>query len=102
MRRSIASPSCPYRPATKRRNSAPVSLSYTNGRSGMKPSLSLAAIALRCTSSPPSNTRPSVGRRMPAIIRSIVVFPAPFGPRQPYSRPCGTSSEMSSTATKLP
>ena len=27
MRRSTASPSCPYRPATNRRNSAPVSLS---------------------------------------------------------------------------
>src|SRR2546422_83561 len=80
MRRSTTSPSCPYNPATKRRNSAPVSLSYTNGRSGMKPSRIFAASGSLWTSSPPSSTRPCVGRRMPAIIRSVVVLPAPFGP----------------------
>jgi len=101
-RRSTVSPSWPYKAATNRRNSAPVSLSYTNGRSGMKPSRCLAAIGLRCTSSPPKNTRPSVGRRIPAIIRSVVVFPAPLGPRNPYNRPRDTSSETSSTAIKLP
>src|SRR5205807_2430548 len=89
IRRPTASPSWPYRAATNRRNSAPVSLSYTNGRSGMKPSRCLAAIGLACTSSPPNDTRPSVGRRMPAIMRSVVVFPATLGPRNPYSTPRG-------------
>src|SRR2546429_3706118 len=51
----------------------------------MKPSRILAGIGFACTSSPPRSTRPLVGRRMPAIIRSVVVFPAPFGPRHPYS-----------------
>src|SRR5438477_3684154 len=102
IRRSTTSPSWPYRAATNRRNSAPVSLSYTNGRSGMNPSRCLAAIGLACTSSPPNDTRPSVGRRMPAIMRSVVVLPAPLGPRNPYSTPRETSSETSSTATKLP
>src|SRR5438477_11823091 len=66
MRRSTASPSWPYSPATKRRNSTPVSLSYTNGRSGMKPSRILAGIGFRCTSSPPSSTRPFVYDRVTA------------------------------------
>src|SRR5439155_2628391 len=83
IRRSTASPSWPYRPATNRRNSAPVSLSYTNGRSGMKPRRIFAARGFCCTLSPPSRTRPSVGRRIPAIMRSVVVLPAPFGPRNP-------------------
>src|SRR6267378_48403 len=71
IRRSTLSPSCPYSPETNRRNSAPVSLSYTKGRSGMNPSRILAASGLTWTSSPPSSTRPCVGRRIPAIIRSV-------------------------------
>ncbi len=30
---------------------------------------------------------PTSGRRMPAIIRMVVVFPAPLGPRKPKSSP---------------
>ena len=102
IRRSTAAPSCPYSAATNRRNSAPVSFSYTYGRSGMKPSLALAASGSRWMSSPPIVTEPPVGCRMPAIIRSVVVFPAPFGPRNPNNSPFGTSSVRRSTAVKRP
>ena len=39
---------------------------------------------------------------MPAIIRSVVVFPAPLGPRKPYSAPFGTLRVTLSTAQKEP
>src|SRR5215210_1596150 len=45
---------------------------------------------------------PAVGWRIPAIIRSVVVFPAPFGPRKPNNSPFGTVRSMESTAVKLP
>src|SRR5687768_10433586 len=47
-------------------------------------------------------TRPAVGRRMPAIMRSVVVFPAPLGPRKPKSWPDGTSRSSASTAVNEP
>src|SRR5512143_1506099 len=42
---------------------------------------------------------PVSGARMSITIRSVVVLPAPFGPRRPKTLPRGTSSERSSTAT---
>src|SRR3954454_3886298 len=39
---------------------------------------------------------------MPAIMRSVVVLPAPLGPRKPNSSPLGTSRSIASTAVKLP
>src|SRR5665213_1298417 len=47
-------------------------------------------------------TVPAVGRRIPAIMRSVVVLPAPLGPRKPNSCPCGTSRLIASTAVKVP
>ena len=38
----------------------------------------------------------------PSSIRSVVVLPAPFGPRKPVIRPGSTSKLRSSTATKEP
>ena len=37
---------------------------------------------------------PLVGWMMSRIIRSVVVFPAPLGPRNPKMHPDGTVSEM--------
>src|SRR6185503_15916021 len=73
-----------------------------NGRSGMKPSFAFAAIGSRSMLMPPISTTPLVGRRMPAIMRSVVVLPAPLGPRNPNSSPRGTSRSMPFTAVKLP
>src|SRR5262252_817946 len=51
---------------------------------------------------PSIRTAPVVGRRMPAIDRSVVVLPAPFGPQRPTISPAATSNDRSSTAVKLP
>ena len=49
-----------------------------------------------------SRTVPPVGRRMPAIMRSVVVLPAPFGPRNPNSSPARHVEVDGVTAVKLP
>ncbi len=43
-----------------------------------------------------------VGVSRPMIIRSVVDFPAPLGPRKPVTRPGNTSKLRSSTATVEP
>jgi len=43
-------------------------------------------------------TLPEVGFSNPAIIRSVVVLPAPFGPRKPWISPGCTSRVTPSTA----
>ena len=48
---------------------------------------------------PATVTSPDVGCRSPASIFSVVVFPAPFGPRKPTRSPAAISKERSSTAT---
>ena len=54
-----------------------------NGRSGMNPSCCFAAIgSVGDVDARRSRTCPAVGRRMPAIMRSVVVLPAPFGPEE--------------------
>src|SRR5437867_5592891 len=72
------------------------------GRSGMKPSDALAASALVARSWPSMSTRPEVGLSSPAMMRMVVVLPAPFGPRKPWISPGATSRLTSSTAVKAP
>ena len=45
---------------------------------------------------------PRVGWMSPSSIRSVVLFPAPFGPRKPVTRPAWTSKDRSVTASTLP
>src|SRR5216117_1406236 len=45
---------------------------------------------------------PLVGGKTPARMRSVVVFPAPFGPRKPTTSPGATPSETSSMAARPP
>jgi hypothetical protein len=47
-------------------------------------------------------TLPSVGRSSPTIMRIVVDFPAPFGPRKPVTWPGGTVKLMSLTAVFAP
>src|SRR5579862_4081423 len=54
------------------------------------------------TSKPPTVARPDVGASSPHMIRMVVDFPAPFGPRNPKISPRATSIETLSTATKSP
>ena len=42
---------------------------------------------------------PAVARTRPRMIRSVVVLPAPFGPRKPVIVPSRTLKLRSSTAT---
>jgi hypothetical protein len=68
----------------------------------MKPMRAFASSGRASMSSPPTWIVPLVGWRIPAIMRIVVVLPAPFGPSSPNSSPRGTSSEMPSTAVNLP
>ena len=68
----------------------------------MNPSFALAAIGSFAISMPAISTEPSVGFKIPAIIRSVVVFPAPFGPTNPNSSPDGTCKSIASTALNAP
>ena len=45
---------------------------------------------------------PEVGTMMPARQRSVVVFPAPFGPTSPSTSPGPTRNERALTAVKSP
>ena len=47
---------------------------------------------------PLTMTLPAVGRSSPMIMRMVVDFPAPFGPRKPVTVPGRTVNEMPSTA----
>ena len=53
----------------------------------MKPSFDFAAIGFGDDVDAADFDRAAVGRRMPAIMRSVVVLPAPLGPRNPNSSP---------------
>src|SRR5260221_12877511 len=46
--------------------------------------------------------RPAVGLSSPAMMRMVVVLPAPFGPRKPWISPLGTSRLTPSTAVNDP
>src|SRR5215217_6689707 len=50
----------------------------------------------------PSRIAPAVGVSRPATILSVVVLPHPEGPSRAKNEPCGTVTDRSSTATKLP
>src|SRR5688572_18988442 len=47
-------------------------------------------------------TLPEVAPRNPAMMRSVVDLPAPFGPRKPTISPFATLNETSLTATTVP
>ena len=47
-------------------------------------------------------TRPALGGVRPVIIRRVVDFPAPFGPRKPVTVPGRHENETSSTAVWPP
>jgi hypothetical protein len=52
--------------------------------------------------SPSRRISPLVGCSCPPIIRRVVVFPQPEGPRRTTYSPCSMVRSMSSTATTLP
>src|SRR5712691_11445975 len=72
------------------------------GRSGMKPREDLAASGAVARSCPLIVMRPAVGLSSPAIMRMVVVLPAPLGPRKPWVSPGSTARLTPSTAVKDP
>jgi hypothetical protein len=54
------------------------------------------------TSTPKTSAVPEVGGRKHEIMRTVVVFPAPFGPRKPTTSPGATSNETPRTASSVP
>jgi len=57
-----------------------------------------ASGAAEAAGAPSISARPAVGRPIPTIALSAVVFPAPFGPRKPVTAPRRTVKDKSSTA----
>src|SRR5688572_30724539 len=53
-------------------------------------------------SSPATRPSPALGASSPVSILIVVVFPAPFGPRNPKISPSSTSKVTWSTATNSP
>ena len=51
---------------------------------------------------PSMTASPEVGRRRPVSMRMVVLFPAPFGPRNPKKRPRATRKRRPSTAALGP
>src|SRR4051795_11025470 len=60
------------------------------------------ASASRTTSWPSTYAVPSSGSISVASIRIVVVLPAPFGPRNPYTVPVGTARSTPQTARVSP
>src|SRR5438094_3604925 len=54
------------------------------------------------TSWPSTSAVPDEGARNPVTIFIVVVFPAPLGPRNPTTWPCGTENEMPPSAVTAP
>jgi hypothetical protein len=54
------------------------------------------------TGMPATMAEPAVGEISVARIRTVVVLPAPFGPRNPNTSPLATRNETSDTAVRPP
>src|SRR5580700_4141182 len=64
------------------------------------PTISWTLSRSACGSRPISRIVPESGVRRPIAHSTVVVLPAPFGPRMPKISPSATENETSSTATK--
>jgi hypothetical protein len=62
----------------------------------------LAGSVSPCNGRPSMSTVPESGRTNPAIIDTVVVFPAPFGPSRPIVSPLPAFRLTPSTATMSP
>src|SRR5262245_13431068 len=68
----------------------------------MKARTRLVSAASRETSQPRTSTWPASAAVSPAITRSVVVLPAPFGPSSAWNSPRGISRSSPSTAVNSP
>ena len=69
------------------------------GRTPMRGTMSRFLVV---TSIPSRRTFPDVGVRIVSMISTVVVLPAPFGPRNANTSPVLTWNDMSLTASRSP
>ncbi len=86
---------------TYSRISAGVKPGYGSGVSMTQPTCCIALL-WSAISMPPILTLPEVGLRRPVMAFSVVLLPAPFGPRRPMNSPRLTVRFTSEMAAKLP
>ena len=79
-----------------------VSRGHSRTSPGRYPVRACTATRSRQASRPCTRAEPAVGRRNPISSRSVVVLPAPFGPRKPSTSPARTSSVSRSSASSRP
>src|SRR5262245_45546542 len=72
--------------------------SYTPVFADRKPTCRRTSDACVTTSKPATVADPDDGRRTVQRMRSVVVLPAPFGPRRPNTSPGRTVNRIASTA----
>jgi hypothetical protein len=75
---------------------------YSGGFSGRYPMRRRTSADCSKTSNPQTRTVPVVAGRKPVMTRSVVVLPAPFGPRKPSISPGDAEKETSWTAVRSP
>ena len=85
----------PRRCPKKRSSSRPVIRSYRRRSPGRYPSRRRIATLSRLESSPNTLSLPPVGLIRSSRRRIVVVFPAPFGPRNPNTSPASTEKSTS-------
>src|SRR5665213_2533803 len=88
--------------AKKSRYSHTLTSSYRPKKSGIYPICRLTPIGSLRMSAPLSTAVPAVGSNSVAIIRMVVVFPAPFEPMNPRMSPGWRLNEIPLTAVRPP
>src|SRR5215468_7659823 len=107
-----ASPTCPSTSSTRMRG-MPAASARTRRwsrarRPGWNPLASSTAPTLRrgearrSYGTPPINAVPASGRTRPSTMRSVVVFPDPFGPKKPVTFPAWAVNVIARTAVTRP
>jgi hypothetical protein len=79
----------------------PVILSSRANSPGRLPTLALTSTLSFLMSRPNTSPRPPVGRKNPRSVLTVVVFPAPLGPRKPKTSPSSTARSTSSMPRTL-
>jgi hypothetical protein len=93
----------PYRSAKHSRFSRTLSRWYRPGDSGTIAIWRLIFAPFAGVSGSPATTAdPDVGAISVPSVRTVVVLPAPFGPRKPNTSPCPISKLTSANATLSP
>jgi hypothetical protein len=92
----------PYKEANVRNCSRAVSCSKNEDACNCTPIRGSRAGCRGHGRMPSTVTSPPSGSRRPSMISSVVVLPAPFGPRIPKNSPRSTSNVTPFTASSLP